>query len=292
VGVGVGAAKLLLELHGRRFFDGKQSIMEIGSQELHVTATDFAALMETAGMRDYDWRPFSDLEHYPGVPRMSAAPFYRLLGLPTYRSIDVNEDYGAIPLDLNVPLADDSLRGQFDVVTDFGSAEHVFNVSEAYRSIHRLCRADGLIIAIQGFYRGNGYYLFDHSFFEGLAMANGYDVLFASFVISPHVEGSDAIHEQHHVPLSMDLLDTFDFAKIRRIEVCYVLRKTSDAEFVLPYQGTLMSERHRLAGYRLQFLPVPPARSWVPIAAAPEAAPAGGAGTTAHVSSGADGQAG
>lgn len=266
MGLGIGAIKLLLELYNRKLLEDKTSVLDIGSQELHLTLLDFTSLIEAAGILDYDAAPFSDLEHYPGVPRLSAAPFYNLLGLSRYKSIDINEDYGAIPLDLNYPLEDTSLYNSFDVVTDFGGAEHVFNMPEVYRSIHRLCKPQGLIIAIQGLYGGNGYYSFDHSFFEGISMANRYSILFCSLLITPKTVSPEAVPAQTHLPLSIELLDTLDLGKVNRIEVSYVMQKTSEEDFKIPYQGVCMSEQERIAGYKLQFLPIPPSRSYVPIA--------------------------
>jgi hypothetical protein len=50
--------------------------------------------------------------------------------------------------------------------------------------VHRLCRLGGLIVIVRQAFKGNGYYTFDVSFFEGLAAANDYRVLFASYIVT------------------------------------------------------------------------------------------------------------
>ena len=58
-------------------------------------------------------------------------------GKKEYACIDLNEEHGAIPMDLNQPLEYISLCGQFDRVTDFGCNENAFNIAEAYKTMHR-----------------------------------------------------------------------------------------------------------------------------------------------------------
>ena len=35
---------------------------------------------------------------------------------------------------------------KYDLVTDFGNNEHAFNIAEAYKTTHKLCKKDGLIL--------------------------------------------------------------------------------------------------------------------------------------------------
>jgi len=47
--------------------------------------------------------------------------YYRIKGVQDYKCIDLNGENGALPLDLSIPHA----LPKFDMVTDFGTSEHV-----------------------------------------------------------------------------------------------------------------------------------------------------------------------
>jgi len=169
-------------------------------------------------------------------------------------------EFEAIPHDLNLPFEDSRLYGTFDLVTDHGTCEHVFNMVEAYRTMHRLLKKQGLMIIMQAVYKGNGYHYYDYSFFEGMAAANGYKVLFSSYYVVPET-GED----NYHLPLSPELLGVLDWAKAGQIGICYVMQKQEDtSDFRYPYQ--YHSNREGIQGYSLQFLPSPPGRAYIPIA--------------------------
>ncbi len=71
--------------------------------------------------------------------------FFECLGFE-HTSIDINGLDGAIPLDLNEPIIDEDLTGQFDIVTNIGTSEHVSNQAMCFENIDRLCRDGGIII--------------------------------------------------------------------------------------------------------------------------------------------------
>jgi len=167
---------------------------------------------------------------------------------------------GAIAHDLNTPFSDPAHLGKYDLVTDHGSCEHAFNIAEAYRTLHRLCKVDGLILAIQQVYGGNGYYNFDRSFFEGLAAANGYKILFASYVVTP-----PNAKQQFHVPIASAMLDVVDWGKVCYLGMAYVLQKQKDGEFQFPYQDEYLSQVQNHYGYNIHFSVEPPGRTYVPV---------------------------
>ena len=268
--LGPAAIKLNLELWQRDLLKDVRSVCDMGSQEIMVGLSEFEGLVRSAGVSNWERfkENFVNLSFFPGQPRCSSSHFYRMLGVEEYACIDLNEGHGAIPLDLNLPLEDTSLHNRFDMVTDFGMNEHAFNVAEAYRTMHRLCKPRGLMVNIQTVYCTNGYYTFDLAFYEGISAANNYRILFSSYVIGLLESGGRDIAHQFHIPLNRDLLDTIDWSKVGWIGICYVLQKLSDDDFQYPYDGdytSIMSggERHTL--YQLQFLPDPPSRSCVPI---------------------------
>lgn len=110
-------------------------------------------------------------------PHILASEFYAELGCGRYVSIDGN-GRGTVTADLNRKLGAVRL-GQFDLVTDFGTGEHVFNQAQVWRTVHELTRAGGFIVfdrPSQG-YETHCFYLTNETLFRDLAAVNGYSVL-------------------------------------------------------------------------------------------------------------------
>ena len=260
MGLGQAAVQLTLELWQRGLFRNIKSVVDIGSQEIHVELDHFENLVKAAGISNYRRANFPGIENYPAHPRSPARPLYQMLGAENYACIDLNKELGAIAHDLNTPFADPAHLGKYDLVTDHGSCEHAFNIAEAYRTLHRLCKVDGLILAIQQVYGGNGYYNFDQSFFEGVAAANDYNILFASYVVTP-----PNAKQQFHVPIASAMLDVVDWGKVCYLGMAYVLQKQKDGEFQFPYQDEYLSQVQNHYGYNIHFSVEPPGRTYVPV---------------------------
>ena len=262
---GVAAIQNNLELWQQGCFDKIKSVAEIGSQEIHVTAEDFEILMTQANVPNYDISAFPGLENWPSKPRCPAKYFYRMLGVTDYSCLDLNEEHGAVKHDMNLPLHDESLVGQFDLVTDHGACEHVFNVTEAYRTLHKLCKPGGYIIIAQNVWGGNGYFLYDQSFVEGIVAANGYQVIYDGYVVSLFSETENGSESQYHIPLSRELLKVIDVNSVRGIGIYVVLKKKNEEnEFQIPYQGRYLSEKQQHSGFRRLFYRDPFRFSYIP----------------------------
>ena len=62
-------------------------------------------------------------------------------------SIDLNGTGGALPLDLQQPIDVAAIGGPFDVVTNFGTSEHVNEQEPCWRNIHALLRTGGTLVS-------------------------------------------------------------------------------------------------------------------------------------------------
>lgn len=101
-----------------------------------------------------------------------------------YLAIDRHGTGAARLADLNQPVR---LPGRFDVVTNFGTAEHVFNQYQFFKTVHEATRPRGLMIHSlpnQGGY-DHGFYNYHPTFLFDLAAANGYDE-----VVIAHVDAT------------------------------------------------------------------------------------------------------
>lgn len=104
-------------------------------------------------------------------------PLLRRLGASQIESLDVSDHEGSsIVHDLNAPLPD-RLRGQFSVVIDGGTLEHIFNYPTALANALAAVQLGGHFLAITpaDSYLGHGFYQFSPElFYRVLAPANGF----------------------------------------------------------------------------------------------------------------------
>lgn len=114
--------------------------------------------------------------------RRSAVELYREIGCGSYQALDSNGQDGALVVDLNKGLDFQGQRklliGQFDLVTDFGTSEHIFEIGQAWRTMHALCKPGGIIAFLKPYqgHREHCFYNVHENFFRDLAEANGYTI--------------------------------------------------------------------------------------------------------------------
>jgi SAM-dependent methyltransferase len=103
--------------------------------------------------------------------------FYRMVfGEHAYRAVDLHGTAVAEAHDLNLPLP---FSEQFDVVTNLGTAEHVFNQYQVFKSAHDKTKPGGIMIHAlpnQGCY-DHGFYNYHPTFVFDLSQANGYRIV-------------------------------------------------------------------------------------------------------------------
>lgn len=110
--------------------------------------------------------------------RRLAKDWYAERGCGRYVSIDGNGK-GTVTADLNrlMPIA--MSVDQFDLVTDFGTGEHIFDQAQVWRTVHALTKPGGFIAfdrPAQG-YQKHCFYLTNECLFRDLADVNAYEVV-------------------------------------------------------------------------------------------------------------------
>lgn len=108
--------------------------------------------------------------------RRLAMDWYREIGCGRYESIDGN-GRGTVLADLDRPLK--QRLGQFDLVTDFGTGEHVFDQGQVWRTIHALTKKHGYIAFDRPAvgYPEHCFYLSNECLFRDIAAANNYGIV-------------------------------------------------------------------------------------------------------------------
>ena len=231
--MGMGkAVQVAIALHRLGVFKITDSVIDMGSQEIHLKFDEFDYYMKAGGI-DFNEKDFLNLKNFPGRPRQSTKNFWKSLGYKNIKCIDINGQHDSIYCDLNKPFENTEEFGKYDLVTDFGNNEHAFNIAEAYSTMHKLCKKDGCMWIDQAIMNGNGFYNFDIAFFECIAAANSYRIIYNSLVVNT-LDG-----EQYHIPCTKQILELFDISKVTYLGISYILIKSSDIDFVYPYQNVI-----------------------------------------------------
>lgn len=111
----------------------------------------------------------------PGNP--FAREYYESLGI-WYECVDVNGKGGAIWFDLG--SLENHLIGQFDLVVDAGTKEHVKNLDRAFVNHYNLTRTGGLMYCENpkvGSWPEHGHHYFTLEFYHKYAQENNMQIL-------------------------------------------------------------------------------------------------------------------
>jgi SAM-dependent methyltransferase len=88
-------------------------------------------------------------------------------------AVDLHGTKTALKLNLNEPLPD---MGQYDIMFDFGTGEHVFDIRQFFANAHNVTRPGGLMIHGLPWtgWIDHGFYNFQPTVYFDIAAANGY----------------------------------------------------------------------------------------------------------------------
>lgn len=166
-----------------------------------------------------------------------AREWYASLGAAHYTSIDANGQATWFA-DLNHPVAtdhdfEDFTPQLFDLVTDFGTGEHIFNQAQVFITLHDLCKVGGYIVIDRPMagLEDHCFYSIHPTLLRDIAEANGYSI----------------VHLERHAFGDGELL-------------LGVFRKERNAPFQIPNQGKYKA---MLAAAEPANLPGPNGDYWV-----------------------------
>lgn len=160
--------------------------------------------------------------------------FYKVVfNYSSYKAIDLHGTTEALMLDLNEPL---NLNEQFDLVTNIGTTEHVFNQYQAFKSIHELVRPGGKMLHSlpnQGCY-DHGFFNYHPTFFYDLCLANRYEILLMTYI--------DCSTTPHKIVALGNQADYVRLAIDKKLSgysglMCILRAPAEPAPFKIPQQG-------------------------------------------------------
>ncbi|MBM3546545.1 MAG: class I SAM-dependent methyltransferase [Alphaproteobacteria bacterium] len=239
---------LLVQMRRAGLFDlGTARMIELGEQNLYgnISARD---VVKVAQLLKLDERRIAGIE--AEIRALIDAPtplfafdlaklLYRIVfDCATYRAIDLNGTEAAWRHDLNRPLP---IAETFDVVTNFGTSEHVFDQAQLFRSIHGLTRPGGLMLHAVPHQGGpdHGFYNYHPTFFHDLAAANAYRLVM--LVLMSGKEDRDQLDAIRERDSYASLLAKGPIAGDSGLFVA-MMRPFDDRPFELPMQGYYTGE--------------------------------------------------
>lgn len=105
---------------------------------------------------------------------------FKTLGFTVVDSIDYSDYEGAnIITDMNIPI-NDEIKGQYDLVFDGGTLEHIFNFPIALKNCMDLVKKGGILVinTAANNYLGHGFYQFSTElFYRVFSRKNGFEVI-------------------------------------------------------------------------------------------------------------------
>lgn len=165
------------------------AILELGCQEINedVSTSDIAALLAIIHRRS-----FNDTEAAEVVrPRDGRRYIYMLFenGPYFFRYVDLYaKNEAAIVCDLNNYQVQGSYLARFDLVTNFGTSEHILNQLNVMECIHNFLKPGGSVfhsVPCAGYYN-HGLFNYHPIFFLFMANANHYEIAELA-VTAPHL---------------------------------------------------------------------------------------------------------
>ncbi len=246
MGIGLQDLGIFIKLKEDGYLPEHSSVMEIGAQQLANTFLSSKVEIEKMGRlcNISSTAPLPPplpskivqgaLEHQEAATP-PARDFWEWLGF-TYASIDIDGSPGSIPLDLNYDEAPEQEWKKYQLVTNFGTTEHIANQLNAFKVIHDLTAVGGIMmhnLPAQGMFN-HGLVNYNLKFFWMLSRSNGYKWLHADYSsVMDYYELPQNIVE--HVALfNPHISSRAKEFKATDCSIHVVMQKTFDTPYVPP----------------------------------------------------------
>lgn len=178
-------------LYTKSAFDNKKKILDLGPQDLTTKRDYIESVVSYRFEKEELETILSNIFDEHGKVKDGFWPhFYSLWGFSEYFSLDYNDARANYKYDLN-KLHD--FPQQFDVITNFGTAEHIFNIGTFYENLHNLLSINGIALSITPTYAdiNHGFYNIHPNVYSQLMRTNRYKQ--HSFVYLDNYVGKNAL---------------------------------------------------------------------------------------------------
>ncbi|OIQ73062.1 hypothetical protein GALL_453030 [mine drainage metagenome] len=197
----------LLKLQSEGVIGHDETMLELGPQDL------MAALPHVMGRLQHLDRAGVDINavvENGGLSPSSQKILYAALGIGRYFSSDIADPRADFRIDLNQPVQ--SHLGTFDLITNFGTAEHVFNIAQVFMTIHQLLKDGGVVLHILPALGdcNHGFWNIHPTVYFDIARENGYEILDYQYMDNAYVRWF-ALHQTEGLEA---MTSRFDFSSL------------------------------------------------------------------------------
>jgi hypothetical protein len=176
MGISSLMAEWLDRLSQKGYLAGVEDILDLGPQQMNTGENVFRDVARRQPTLADPEGAVDALLQRLAAGRPAADLFYGLFGIRRYHSADNFDPGSELKFDLNDPV--ESTR-TFSCVTNFGTAEHVFNVGTAFANTMNLVSPGGLALFILPTFGdlNHGFYNIHPTLYFDLCDVNAYELL-------------------------------------------------------------------------------------------------------------------
>ncbi len=234
MGIGQQIISIYSDFLNQNEFDSdfQKSVCELGRQNLTITKNIDNIFLKL----------FEKFNKQPNFEVMKTAPadnwgiraknLYESLGF-SYFSIDIdpdedNEDSSSnLIMDFNFDDLDNKYFNKFNIVTNFGTSEHLINQLNFFKIMHQLTKVGGYMIHEVPcmFGLNHGMFKYEPKFFTDLARSNAYEVTTLKLVADPPSLNIYNWDENNTQTLCNEMC------------IVVILKKTNERDFCIPLCG-------------------------------------------------------
>jgi len=246
MGIGATDLRLLMTLKAQGYIPQGSSVIEIGAQQLADSFLACRQELEAMGKLFGIEQPCPLLQQLAPTLRVEglkpldpdapwARQFWTWLEL-SYAAIDIDGSPGSIAMDLNYDDVPAALLGKYQLVTNFGTTEHVANQLNAFKIIHDLTDIGGVMIhnvPAQGMFN-HGLVNYSPKFFWLLSRSNGYRWLHMDFTHSGDARGLPSDMTQYIAGFVPNFVERSNNYHAVDCGLIAIMQKVYDIPYVAP----------------------------------------------------------
>jgi len=237
------AASLLFELKTTQTIGG--TICQLGRQTILVSTDKIRKVA-----KDFGFDSKATNEELPWTGNADDVYLFETLGYDKVESIDADGfENATYVMDFNMEVPEE-FHNRFDAIYDGGTIEHIYNMPQVMKNIHKMLKPGGLVMHLSpsNNHVDHGFYMFCPTFFYDYYTSNGYKIVRSNlFEYSPNpLNPTWKIY--NYESLSIEHLAFGGWSNSSMLGIWFVAQKTeSSSDNVIPLQARYLKvwERHK-----------------------------------------------
>lgn len=208
-----------------------QSMIEFGPQDIDIRPAFLSAVISRLRGDEEAERLISEVYDGESFKAEDQAKFYSIFGITKYCSMDPFDRRSRYHYDLNFSVP---IFSRFDVVTNFGTAEHVFDIANVFKTAFDLLPVGGIFLNVNPAHGDidHGFFNLHPILYRTLAAHSGFEIVDLQFVddiaLRTELAGRDPSIAFEFDRLPIKLADMEDEAAFKKTVYDRFLKSASD----------------------------------------------------------------